>query len=1308
MSQGYETATVPPQRIENREIKMISKSKRQHAKRLGAMAVASSMLLQTAFPAYAEVSQIPGIFVTPPDANVMFTLDDSLSMLSDAIPDYIADQVKMPNADSNSQDSDALSGAAGQQKARFPGMWKDKTLYWSAPYYRYMPPPATTPPTVDTSPIARYLRSAVGNPLYYNPKFRYRGWPEPGNDANFLPDAITTAVNIHPYDPLNATFTRNLKVRFNDSGSSSDPDDESKNFWPATYYVYTGPLPLPTANPNNALNVSSNFLRIQIKPDVLTYAGGLKRTDCMGPGGPNVCTYAEELQNFANWLQYSRNRMLMAKGGVAAAFALQKSNLRVGFGTINSPGTVRQGVAKFDVARRPSFYTDLFSISKPAVNLGTPLRKAMDDVGQYFMRSNAGNPWADDPAATAVGNETSCRKSFHILSTDGYWNGPAAAGDAAKDNDAFPGNTPSNPKTGTVYTYGYAGSLDADPLVGRFTVDPFADAYTDTLADVAAYYWKSDLRALRNDVPSSTRDPAFWQHLSTYTVGLGVSGTGKVKRKSDGSTTVPMTEALGTAYYNFRGKAWLETQELRDALIANKEPMTWPEPKADQPETGDDLVHASMNGRGRYFSATDPEALKNGLAAALAEAGDTPGSLANVVTQSPQVSAGSAVYQATYNPAQWSGRFYAFAQAADGSVKTAPSGALWEASNKMPAPIDRKIFTWDPGTKTGSTFAWLTLTPAQQGYLGDITVLEFLRGSDANELAKGGTFRDRARYTVGNVPGGVLGDVVNGSPIKGPSAGGGYDKLPTGAAGQADYAAYRSPTNMDLDNMRNTLFLGANDGMLHAFDRTDGKERFAFVPNSVFNVPNSLTGDEKKLKMLSDPGYAHRFTVDGPPQIGDAFIGSPAAWKTVLVGSTGAGARSVFAMDVSKPATADFDKTKVLWEYSEANNVDVGYVTSYPHVARMRNGDWVAIFGNGYDSKNGRAKLFILNLQTGAVVWEQYVGDKSGGNGLSQPNFIVNNKREVTAIYAGDLKGNMWKFDVDNTIPSQWKVAFGGPPNYTPLFAGDSNQPITVMPELTFHPNGGTLVSFGTGELFKTEDTSAIAPAVPPVPDSNINLNTQALYGIWDKPAQTTGFSGNTSLVQQGANTALAAAADATAKVTGTTANTIDWSTKRGWFLNLGTKDGERVNVNPQQVNNVLLVVSNKPDSNPCKAGGISRLFALDPITGGAPDFAVFDSNGIGGITSADKGYNVKTFLFGVLSLPALQSKKPGTDINAIEKVNSRGQTAARLGGVENKTTPPTDCEQWLLAGGSDASIAGLDIATCKTGNPRISWRQLK
>lgn len=1280
------------------------------------MCAVALLLLQTIAPAYATMSQMPGLYVTPPDPNVMFTLDDSLSMLSDTIPDIArSDQDGLPNYDGLTRDSDALRGWNITVYAQFPGMWQKDSEYWSAKWYS------------NTNPAAVYLRSSAGNPLYYNPQITYAPWPKDSSNSEPNAKANVVAVNIHASDPFNSSFTRDLTTQVTDGKKGA-------TFWPATYYVYKSTAPaLPQGKPNSSVVDVNNFTQVVVKgTGTDTYDRDKGRTDCTGEigVGKGGCSRAEELQNFANWLQYYRSRMLMAKGAVAGAFAQQQTNLRVGLASLNaSPSTVRRIIKPFEGTPRTEFFTQLYGV-QPSGG-GTPLRRAMDDVGQYFATTGgAGGPWADSKVTCRNNKDCTCRRTFHLLSTDGFWNGAAAADVRRGDMDNFSGTTAPKPGKTVGYTFNNTppNPNDIDPLTNRFGIDPFTDGLSDTLADVAAYYWRTDLRPdLDNEVPTSVRDPAYWQHITTYTFGLGINGTGKVTR-SDGSTKVP-TGSTDPFLAANAGKGWLETQELRDYLVDNKFALKWTNPTvgAEPPETGDDLIHAAMNGRGRYFGASDPISVRNGIAAALAEAAGPPGSMTNIAAQGANVAEGTEVYQATYNPSQWAGRLYAFSQSASGVVDADPAKAKWEASAKMPAPQDRKIYTWKPGTVPAAvSFDWDLLASTQQANLaGDKTLLEYLRGSVAKELSKGGTFRDRARASVSA---GVLGDIVNGSPIKGSNDGAGYNRLPVGSPGQAEYSAFRSPDVATLANMRNTIFVGANDGMLHAFNRVDGRERFAYVPNSAFSVrapSGSASSPELKLKMLSDPGYTHRYTVDGPPQLGDAYIGGTGVdgWRTVLVGSTGAGARSVFAIDVTQPdpnaGTSPFAASKVLWEFAEAKYAsnkpnNMGFVLGYPHIARMQftidgqsQGRWVAIFGNGYDSEERVAKLFIVDLRTGEVLWDPEVGPK-GANGLSQPNFVLNDKREVTAIYAGDLLGNLWKFDVNSPDKAKWRVAFGTVDNPLPLFTTEANQPITVMPEITFHPNSGVLLSFGTGKLFEVEDTKATTPP-------NINLNPQAIYGVWDKPLETSGFAGTSQLVERGANDNVASVKDKDGNILSgstptTDTNDVDWQTKRGWYIRLQS-GGERVTVYPQQAKSVLLVATNRPDlGDPCGSTGSSRTFVLDPLSGRAPKFAVLDSNDDGRIDDADRGYNVKAFPFAIVTLPMLQSKRPGANTVTTESENSRGQTGVRLGGVEEgkPTPPPSDCKQWVLAGKSDATIAGFDIALCAGGKPRIAWRQLK
>lgn len=1234
---------------------------RFQGKRLCASAVAAALLVQTIGPAHAVVSQVPPLFTPPPDVNVMFTLDDSGSMQADVIPDTV---------DTKTMSSAANSAAVSN--AKYPKFWKKGSIYLQTGFF-HSGNGSVSSAVADQAKVGRYLRSVAGNPLYYNPANTYRPWPRADNDKLLNANASINAVNISDDNPFDTTERFNLEARVNvsttgASTSVSGLDNENQNYWLPTYFVYRGATPLLLANPQQAANTAANFTKVEIKRSVPSYPKAATRSDC---AGATTCTYAEEIQNFANWLQYYRNRRLMTKGGVAEAFSKQGNNFRLGFATINSNPVVRMGVSKFEGARRTAFYNDMYPLGTPA-SFTTPLRVATEAVGRYFERSDIGNPWAQDPSsATTKGTEYSCRKSFHILSTDGYWNDFGAAPPAGGSNhDSFSGVTPTR-SNGTAYAYGDSiPPSGADSLVGRFGINPFADSFSSTLSDVTAYYWKQDLRPdLVNNVSPSGRDPAFWQHLTTFTVGLGINGTGTV------------TKAGGAL-------ADLSTQTARDQLIANRTLVNWPNVTFDSPSTGDDLIHASMTGRGAYFAANNSKTLSDGLGAALAEALDQSVNSASLATESPLVVANQLAFQPSYNPYRWAGRLYAFPQGADGIVDTTPAKAAWEASNKMPAPAARKIYTWNGATRVGAPFTWAGLNTTQRGHLGnDSLVLDYLRGDGAKELQNGGSFRDRSRNTIGSVTGGVLGDIVNGSPLKGPSYGGGYDKLRISVPGQSTYANYRSSANAALIDTANTVFVGANDGMLHAFDTGSGVERFAYVADSLFEVPRSSGAvAEKKLRLLADPLYSHRFTMDGPPQIGDAFLGTEdtiTGWKTVLLASAGAGARAIYALDVGDPA--NFAQSKVMWEFSEASvgAWELGFVTKYPHIAKMRNGKWVAIFGNGYDSVDGYAKLFILDLKTGEIIWRQPVGWSPNGNGLSQPNFIVNANREVETIYAGDLKGSLWKFDVNYVDPAAWKVAFGGTPFYRASNTG-GDQAITVMPEITFHPNGGALVSFGTGKLFEQEDTSANTTL-------NTNLRTQTIYGIWDKPGETSGFSGTSNLVQQ------------TATATGTSANAVSWENKRGWYINLDS-GGERVIVNPLQVKSLLLVVANKPNVplDPCGSDGTSRLFGLDPMTGGTPSFNVFGS------TRAANVVSVPTMMSSPVVQQVPKAAAPATPLQVDPYFNNRGQTAALAGGVYTVPLgPQTNCSG-VVSAGQTSGVFSSKINFCSLGKPRVSWRQVQ
>src|SRR5699024_8937377 len=161
--------------------------------------------------------------------------------------------------------------------------------------------------------------------------------------------------------------------------------------------------------------------------------------------------------------------------------------------------------------------------------------------------------------------------------------------------------------------------------------------------------------------------------------------------------------------------------------------------------------------------------------------------------------------------------------------------------------------------------------------------------------------------------------------------------------------------------------------------------KLAYVPNNV--IPD--------LVHLTDPDYQHQYYVDSPPWAGDAYIAGD--WKTVLVGATGAGGRAVFALDVTNPDS--FSANDVMWEFTHP---DLGTARGQPSTARLENGQWVAIFGNGSYSDNGKAVLFILDLETGEPIGDPIeLPDGSSTNGLSTPVAVdINGNLSADYIYA--------------------------------------------------------------------------------------------------------------------------------------------------------------------------------------------------------------------------------------------------------------------------------------------------------------------
>jgi type IV pilus assembly protein PilY1 len=600
------------------------------------------------------------------------------------------------------------------------------------------------------------------------------------------------------------------------------------------------------------------------------------------------------------------------------------------------------------------------------------------------------------------------------------------------------------------------------------------------------------------------------------------------------------------------------------------------------------LEDAAFYGNGKYYTAKNEAQLTAALSGAFEDIVEREGSASSVATNSTRLDTDTRVYQALFSTADWGGQLLAIGIESDGSV----GDVEWNAKDQLPAAASRNIYTWVPGAG-GREFAWENLAAAQQTWLNTSVTgsadglgqsrLAYLRGDQSVEVAQGGSLRNRSSR---------LGDIIGSDPLYVAKQNYGFDVLP-GAEGSS-YRSFRSSESYKSRN--NMVYVAANDGILHGFDADTGTEVLAFLPNSVF----------PRLRYYTHQSFNtnHKLLHDGGPRAQDAYIDG--AWRTILLGSLGGGGRAVYALDVTDPE--DFDGSNVLWEFSSSEDSDLGYTIAQPTIARMNNGKWAAIVPNGYNSTGGRAVLFILDLETGAVIREidTGVGDD---NGLSSPTPVdVDGDRITDFIYAGDLKGNLWKFDVTSNSASNWKIAFGTEASPQPLYTAcksdpcttNNRQPITARPEVGVNPPEGYYVYFGTGRYFATGD-------------SGVGTGANTFYAIRDKNEKgdttpTLPTAGRSNLVEQEILSAQTINYDGHIEGVRTSTNNGITNDKDGWYMDL-PETGERQISTPILRGGRIIFTTVTPSGDACSAGGSSWLMELDAVSGSRLDVSPFDLN---------------------------------------------------------------------------------------------------
>lgn len=604
-----------------------------------------------------------------------------------------------------------------------------------------------------------------------------------------------------------------------------------------------------------------------------------------------------------------------------------------------------------------------------------------------------------------------------------------------------------------------------------------------------------------------------------------------------------------------------------------------------------------------WFLASQPADMIRSIRKVFDVVANSGGTLSGIALSSNTVYTDQTVYTPGFD-SQWNGKLTAFplVRASDGSVSVS-STPKWEAGARLSSrtAASRTIYTLNSVSSAGVPFLWDSISKDQQALLNlnpdtgasdglGSKRIDYLRGDRSQEndgLGNGGVFRQRQTK---------LGDIINSAPV--------YVGAPSSSRVGTDYNTFYN-TNKSRTP---AVYVGANDGMLHAFDASTGDELFAYVPNALFGSLNVLTSQT----------YNHRAYVDATPTISEAQVGTN--WKSVLTAGFGGGAQGVFAIDVTSPTA--FGGGNVLWEFTDQDDKDMGNVMGKPQIVKlMKSKDdkgvpqyaWYVIVGNGlnanYEDKSFNALapsvLFILSLDKSATekwtlgtnYWKvtapvpSAVPPYTTANGLSTPAVVAGSNDVALNAYAGDLQGNLWKFVLSGTSDT-WNSgekgalpAYGGFPGKPMFIATDrktgTRQPITMQPSVAYAP-GGYIVLFGTGKYYELSDT-----------DPNPTFGN-SFYGIYD--GNTTQFAGDRSALNR-LDTKLTS--DGSAITFSGTAVTPGFAGNRkpGWVIDF-VDNTERQITSAALSGGLVYFNSVYTALDSCNTAGGSRSYALNTLTG--------------------------------------------------------------------------------------------------------------
>jgi len=1148
-----------------------------------------------------EISDTPlEIQINAPPPALVFILDDSGSMDSEFLtPEpngrmgdcyyLFPDEAYSPAADHTFGHGIALDA---DQRRIWRSQWHSYNRLYFDPAKVYLPWPATSANAFQAADLHRPLSNPV-NRAFNSPRCRMAAIFLTLSDRNGDQITIPMAHYFTSLDTPTDAGAAVYLVTWQDGNEDGFIDLGRSSGLDLRRYFQLQDDGDGVVEDNELVPVSDGSIIASLRPEIVDAQGRFLRYQ----------TDDEALQNFVNWFGYYRRREFVLKSVVAGTLT-GMNRVQVGFYALNSGPRLAVQPVKIPpepggdpIKDRTEFLLDaLYAMESRG---STPLRTALDQVGRYFHQGRTSALGASPFWEESYGG--GCQRAYAVVMTDGYW------------NDAFSG----------------VGNADGDQGA------PFADHWSDTLADIAFYYYANDLAPeLPDAMPPMGCDQAPHQHLTTHTLALGVNGTIDPRDiNGDGNPDHP---------------GYFDDPCFKDSRTPR--PL-WPMPLADRPTAVDDLWHTAINGRGLYFNAGQPDALAQALAGIVAQFEGAEFSAASVEIKGAVLPDETVVYQTSYRPGVWTGDLKAlrYDPAVD-QGEFAPADILWSAAERIEGPgvtaEDRRIVTYGGiwHRPRGVAFRYDELSTGQKSALGSDLVNNSIRDKTARMLVDYLRGREIAPFRSRES---ILGDMVHAAPVL----------------------------------VDDTVFVGANDGMLHAFDARTGQERFAYIPGPVF-------GQLKNLAQ-SDYEFRHHFYVDATPSVGEVLVGQYRR-RRYLVGGLGKGGKGYFCLRIAEqrrtrsaeefspyetlfsvddfgPGTLEDEIAGIVqWEYPRPDSgsddmdndgdtvvdetgeedPDVGYSFGQGYAVNANTGESeyrpVVIFSNGYNSPNGRAVLFIVDADSGTLLRKIDTG-AGEDNGLSIPALIdVDLDRRIDYAYAGDLKGNLWKFDLTSDSISLWGVAYGKDTNGNgridaadgdlpqPLFRA-VDQPITGRPDIMrarsicAADTPGYVVIFGTGKCLGAADLQ--------------DTGRQSIYALWDygddgDDSEYLGYISNRdqgrlskglrliprkvtrSTTNDGSPTRVLSNTEVDFSVVtdsgdgdGLMINNVgnpapDPLAEAGWFFDFPAAPDPDADPGERVIGDVVirggnaLVTSFAPDTAPCASGGISWIYLLSGCSG--------------------------------------------------------------------------------------------------------------